>query len=106
MIGRKPVAIATKAPMRMVLFHGVRNFGCTAAKNFCGTIPSRAMAKKTRGAESIMTRSTEVIPATPAIAIKTSAQGIPTVWKAMETPAPWSIWSYLTMPVRTATTAT
>ena len=64
--GSRP-AWPTKTPIRIVLFQGVRNLGWTSAKNSCGTRPSRAMARKTRGALSIMTSSTEVMPATPAI---------------------------------------
>src|SRR3989338_8034815 len=104
-IGRGPAPTATNDPMRIVVFHGVRNFGWTLPKKLGGTIPSRAMARKTRGALSIMTRSTEGIPATPAVAMMASAQGSPTVLNATDTPAPVSIWSYFTMPVRTATTA-
>ena len=38
------VAIApTKTPVRIVDFHGVRNFECTAPKKLSGTMPSRAM---------------------------------------------------------------
>ena len=58
-----PAMAATKTPVRMVDFHGVRNFGWTAPKKPCGTRPSRAMARKTRGWLSIITSSTEVMPA-------------------------------------------
>jgi hypothetical protein len=54
-------------------------------------MPSRAIARKTRAPESMLTRSTEVMPATPAIATITSAHCIPTDEKAIETPAPVSI---------------
>src|SRR5439155_449274 len=53
----------------------------------------------------IMTRSTEVMPATPATETMTSAQSRWTCLKALETPALTSISSYFTMPVSTATTA-
>jgi hypothetical protein len=48
----------------MVAFHGVRKRGWTAPKKLVGTMPSRAMASHTRGWLSIMTSSTEVMPAT------------------------------------------
>ena len=52
-----------------------------------GTRPSRAIARKTRGALSIITSSTDVMPATPATAMMNSAQPRPTFSKASETPA-------------------
>src|SRR5437764_8621739 len=103
--GRKPAMTMTPQPMSMVDFHGVRNFGCTSAKNFLETSPSRAMARNTRGPESIMTSMTEVMPATPAQAIMASAHPIPLVLNARLTGALMSSWLYLTMPVSTATTA-
>ena len=57
---------ATKTPVRIVDFHGVRNLGWTAPKKPGGSRPSRAMARKTRGWLSIITSSTEVMPATRA----------------------------------------
>ena len=42
-----------------------------------GTSPSRAIARKTRGEPSIMTSSTDVMPATPAAAMRNSAQRQP-----------------------------
>ncbi len=95
----------TKTPIRIVDFHGVRNRGWTAPKKLRGTRPSRAIARKTRGPVSIMTSSTEVMPATPAVAISASAQPMPWSAKARDTGALMSIWSYRTMPVSTATTA-
>ena len=73
-IGNSPARMATKMPMAMVLFHGVRKVGWMSAKKALGTRPSRAIARKTRGPDSIMTSSTEVMPATPAVAMMNSAQ--------------------------------
>ena len=84
---------ATNTPMRIVDFQGVRNLGCTSAKKPCGTIPSRAIARNTRGADSISTSSTEVMPATPAAAMMNSAHGRPACLKASETPASTLSWS-------------
>ena len=47
--GRKLARIATKIPVRMVDFHGVRNFLCTAPKILGGSKPSRAIAKNILG---------------------------------------------------------
>src|SRR5205823_3076760 len=104
-IGNSPVSAATTAPIIIVLIQGVLNLGCTLAKRAFGTNPSRAIAKNTRGALSSMTSKTEVIPATPAEAMITSAQASPRCRNASDTPALTSIWSYLTIPVSTATTA-
>src|SRR5437660_10822090 len=103
--GRKPAMTMTPQPMRMVDFHGVRNFGWTSAKNFRETRPSRAMARNTRGPESANTSMTEVMPATPAQATMASAHPMPLVLKARLTGALMSSWLYLTIPVSTATTA-
>ena len=62
--GRNAPMAATHTPVRMVDFHGVRNRSWTAPKNPVGSKPSRAMARKIRGWLSIITSSTEVIPAT------------------------------------------
>ena len=91
--------------MAIVDFQGVRNFSWTAPKKSWDTRPSRAIARKTRGPLSIMTSSTDVMPATPAVAMMPSAQPMPFCWKARLTGALMSIWSYLTIPVSTATTA-
>src|SRR5216683_5362998 len=104
-IGSKPAMTTTPEPMRMVAFQGVRNFGCTSPKNDFETSPSRAIARNTRGAESIITSMTDVIPATPAQAMIPSAQPIPFCLKARLTGALMSSWLYLTIPVSTATTA-
>jgi len=52
-----------------------------------------------------MTSSTEVMPATPAVAMRPSAQPSPFCLKAVDTGALMSSWSNFTMPVSTATTA-
>ncbi len=70
--------VATKTPVMIVDFQGVRKRSCTAAKNLGGSKPSRAMARKILGWLSIMTRSTEVMPATAPTAIRSCAQGRPT----------------------------
>ena len=71
----------------MVDFQGVLKVGCTAPKNDFGTMPSRAMARNTRGADNIRTSSTDVMPATPAAAMMNSAQGSPACLNASDTPA-------------------
>jgi hypothetical protein len=86
-IGRNAVMAATKTPIRIVLIQGVRNLGWTLAKIPRGTSPSRAMARKTRGALSIITSNTDVMPATPARAMMNSAQPLSTLLKASDTPA-------------------
>ena len=91
--------------MAIVLFQGVRKRGWTSAKNCRGTRPSRAIARNTRGALSIMTSSTDVMPATPAAAMMNSAQGKPAFLKASDTPAFRPAGRSGTMPVSTATTA-
>src|SRR5215813_7163984 len=105
-IGNKPAPTDTNNPIRIVVFQGVRNRGWTSPKNPGGTSPSRAIARNTRGAESIITSNTDVIPATPAHAIITSAHCRPTDLNAIDTPAPVSMWLYLTIPVSTITTST
>ena len=92
-------------PVRIVDFQGVRNRSCTAPKNPLGSRPSRAIARKIRGWLSIMTSSTDVMPATAPIEIRSCAQGSPTWRKASDTGASMLIWSYGTIPVRTAATA-
>ena len=104
-MGRKPARALTKMPTRMVDFQGVRNLGCTSPNVDLGSRPSRAMARNTRGPLSIMTRSTEVMPLTPAVAMRPSAQPMPCCLKAVDTGALMSSWSKRTMPVSTATTA-
>ena len=42
-IGVTLPTIAASSPTRIVFFHGVRNLGCTAAKNFLGKRPSFAI---------------------------------------------------------------
>ena len=42
-IGVRLPTIAASRPTRMVFFHGVRNLGWTAAKNFLGKRPSLAI---------------------------------------------------------------
>ena len=66
---------------------GVRNVGWMAAKNG-GNSPSRDMAISTRADPSSITSSTDVIPATPAAAIRPSAHASPTCLNASDTPAP------------------
>ena len=78
-------------PIAMVLFHGVRKVGWMSAKNALGTSPSRAIARKTRGPDSIMTSSTLVMPATPAVEIMNAAQPRFRSVNALETPALGSI---------------
>ena len=58
-----------------------------------GNRPSRAIAMKTRAEPSIMTSSTDVMPATPAAATMGSTHVSPTCSNAVETPAFSSIWS-------------
>ena len=57
---------ATKTPIRIVDLYGVvgRSDG-RHRKSSAGTIPSRAIARNTRGPDNINTSSTDVIPATP-----------------------------------------
>ena len=86
-MGRKAAMVPTKAPVTMVDFQGVRNLSCTAPKKLGGSMPSRAMASRTRGWLSIMTSSTEVIPAAPARAMMSLAQPSPTCAKAVATGA-------------------
>ena len=76
----------------MVDFQGVRKRSWTAAKNPGGSRPSRAMARKIRGWLSIMTSSTEVMPATAPIETSNCAQGRPTCRKASDTGASILIW--------------
>ena len=60
---------ATKMPMAMVLFHGVRKRGWTSAKN---ALRHQAVARHRQEdarALSIITSSTDVMPATPARAM-------------------------------------
>ena len=65
--------MATKTPMRMVLFHGVRNRGCTAPKKLGGHhAVARHRQEHPRVRQSIITSSTEVMPATPAVAMMIS----------------------------------
>ncbi len=60
--GSKAASVPTNTPVRMVDFQGVRNRGWIAAKKLGGTRPSRAIASRTRGWLSIITRRTDVIP--------------------------------------------
>ena len=103
--GRKAAPMATKTPVRIVDFHGVRNFSWIAPKKLCGTRPSRAIARMTRGWLSIMTSSTEVMPVSAPSEIRNCAHGSPTCRNASETGASMLILSYGTMPVSTAATA-
>ena len=79
--------IATKTPVRIVDFQGVRNRSWTAPKKLGGTRPSRAIASKMRGWLSIMTSSTEVMPVSAPTEIRNCAQGSPTWRNASETGA-------------------
>ncbi len=47
-------------------------------------MPSRAIARNTRGADSIITSSTDVMPATPAAAMMNSAHGRPACLNASD----------------------
>ena len=80
-------------PVRIVDFHGVRNRGCTAPKKPGGSSPSRAMARKIRGWLSIITSSTDVIPATAPTEISSCAHGSPACRNASDTGASMLIWS-------------
>ena len=90
--GRKPPIAATTTPVRIVVFHGVRNLGWTAPKNDGGSRRSRAMARSTRGWLSIITSSTEVMPARAPSEIRNCAHGSPAWRNAAETGAWTSIW--------------
>ena len=103
--GKKAAMLATQAPVKMVDFQGVRKRSWTAAKNPGGSSPSRAMAKKILGWLNIITRSTDVMPATAPTETSNSAQGSPTCLKASDTGASILICRYGTIPVSTAAIA-
>ena len=82
----------TKTPVRIVVTHGVRYFGCTAPKNDSGNSPSRAIASHTRGWLSIITSSTEVMPVIAPVLIRKRAHGRPARPNASETGVSMLIW--------------
>ena len=103
--GMKPAIEATKMPVRMVDFHGVRNVGWMSPKKPRGTRPSRAIASMTRGWLSIITRSTEVMPVIAPAATRYCIQCMPARLKASTTGALMSMSLVGTIAVNTAATA-
>src|ERR1700674_4370060 len=103
--GRTAPMAAQQHPVKVVAFQGVRKRSWIAAKNPGGSRPSRAMARKILGWLNIMTRSTEVMPATAPTETSNSAHGSPTCRNASDTGASILIWLYGTIPVSTADTA-
>ena len=103
--GMNPAIDATKRPVRIVDFQGVRNFGWMAPKKLFGTNPSRPSASITRGWLSIITSNTEVMPVIAPAATRYCIQVQPARLKASTTGAFMSISLYGTIPVSTAATA-
>ena len=60
-IGSKPAKVAASTPVISVAMCGVRNFGCTAPKNF-GSRPSCDIVSQMRACGMIMVMITEVSP--------------------------------------------
>ena len=104
-IGVTLPTIAASVPTRIVFFHGVRNFGCTAAKNFLGNSPSLAIEYKTRVWPRSMTSITLVSPASAPSVMMCDAPVRPRSRNARATGASILISRQGTMPVSTAATA-
>src|SRR5436853_6654235 len=68
--GRNEPSTATKQRVKIVDFHGVRNFSWIAPKKLGGIRRSRGIASITRGWLGISTRNTAVIPGKAPIEIR------------------------------------